>query len=121
MKFRGYEERRGEKRIDKTIPIKLFSVERYDAITETKNISASGTYCSIGREIPEMTKLQIKLRVPAVGENPPTRIDCEGVVVRTESNKEEEGYNIAIYFNNISEEDKAHIRKYVYYHLEGTD
>lgn len=117
MVDRNHGERRAEKRVNESVPIKLFSVEKYDAIAETKNISASGAYCSLSTKIPEMTKLQIKLSIPNVGNLSSKRIDCQGVVVRTENDEKNENYNIAIYFNDITECDKEYIRKYVNYHL----
>jgi len=113
------QERRKESRVKKNIPIKLFIPEEYDAIAETKNISASGAYCILHLKIPEMTKLAIILLIPSYDRIPAKKIECKGVVVRIEENKSPKNkpYNIAIYFNNINKSDKKFIRQYVKHHL----
>lgn len=116
-------ERRRDSRIQKNIPIKLFSADKYDVITETKNISASGAYCKLNLKIPEMTKLAITLLLPRLGKIPAKKIDCQGVVVRVEEKKEQDNnlYSIAIYFNNMNKSDRKFIRQYVKQHLSRKD
>jgi len=122
MKERDNSERRQDVRINKNIPIKLFSADKYDAIAETGNISASGAYCGVNFKIPEMTKLDITLLIPRLGKISAKKIDCEGVVVRVEKNKDsvDSPYSIAIYFSNISKTDKKFISQYVKQHVSAT-
>lgn len=111
-----FKERRRYPRIEKSLPLKLSSDE-YDIITQTKNISCIGAYCSVDRFIPLWTKLSIILLLPSASKrNPNIKVKCKGVVVRTE--KDPQGnFNIAIYFNEITQAQKNKILKYVNQHL----
>ena len=62
-----------------------------------------------------MTKLQILLLLPLRRRNKVVtkKISCQGVVVRTETVKDGESYNIAIYFNEIQKKDAATISEFV--------
>lgn len=110
-------ERRKDPRIGKSLPLKITSLDKYDVITETKNISASGAYCNVDFEIPELTKLDITILVPRSEKIPPKKINCQGVVVRIEK-AENKTYNIAIYFHNISKSDKKIIKQYIEHHIK---
>lgn len=113
-------ERRSDIRIRKNIPLKIFSKEKIDEIVETENISASGAYCNLDFNIPEMTKLEITLLIPRAKKMPAKKIDCEGVVVRKERNaaESEKAYSIAIFFNKIDKADKKFINQYVKHHTQ---
>ncbi|MDP8211866.1 MAG: PilZ domain-containing protein [Candidatus Zapsychrus exili] len=107
-------ERRRDPRLDDNIPIKL-SQEDGDVVTETGNISRSGAYCRVNKYIEPMTKLKVSLIVPIrkSGKEVTKKISCNGVVVRTESRAEKDSYNIAIFFNDISQRDSENISDYV--------
>ncbi len=112
-------ERRKAPRISKSLPLKI-KHQDFDFITETKNISAIGAYCSVSSYIPLMTKLKIMLILPKYPESGGKnyRIECTGVVVRTEKqSSQNKSYNIAIYFNDIKERDKEKISSYIDWHL----
>lgn len=117
-----YTEKRRYPRVQKNLPLKIIDPSHH-IITETKNISGSGAYCSIDSYIPPLTKLALTLLVPSVLKNQeqPHKIMCEGVVVRSEpsSNDRAEHYNIAIFFNHIKKQDTETIAKYVEWHLKG--
>jgi len=113
-------DRRRAPRVNRNISLRLTQQE-FDSITETKNLSCNGTYCSISKYIEPLTKLKILLLLPNVdkkGKNKTHKIKCNGIVVRTEeSGDSKKPYNVAIYFNEIKEKDKEKISLYVNHHL----
>ena len=115
-------ERRREPRIEADLPLKIGS-EDAAVITQTRNISTLGMYCQVETEIPPMTKVSLTLYapVPGKGKNVVTRkVNCEGVVVRSEPVTEKDGstrYNVAIYFSDLSEADRKAISLYVKHRL----
>ena len=106
-------ERRRYPRIKKEVPLKIKS-EGYDFVTQTKDISCIGAYCHVDKYIPPMTKLSVMLLLPVEPKikNSAEKVQCKGVVVRTDPNSPE-GFNIAIFFNEISERNKNKILQYV--------
>ena len=50
--------------------------------TESKNLSATGVYCTLERFIPPMTKLRVQFELPHGARR--VRVVCTGVVVRVE-------------------------------------
>ena len=56
-------ERRKFPRIQFNLPIKI-SEDECDLVTETKNISGNGAYCTVNGNIELMTKLKVILLVP---------------------------------------------------------
>jgi hypothetical protein len=113
------EERRKYPRIKGNIPVKLCQ-EDGDIVTETGNISGAGSYCRVDEHIQLMTKLEIHLLIPTRknGKNINKKITCHGVVVRSEPIPKEKGYNVAIFFNDISQKDAESINDYVNSTLE---
>jgi len=106
-------ERRRYPRLIKELPLKLIC-EDYDLVTRTRDISCIGAYCCVDKYIPPMTKLAIVLLLPTDLEagSATEKVQCKGVVVRTDNN-EAKGFNIAIFFNEISERNKDKISRYV--------
>lgn len=85
-------------------------------MTETANISRSGIYCKVNTFLNPMTKLKINLLIPMRknGKNVTKKIVCEGAVVRAEQvTGEADAYHVAIFFQDISKRDAAHIADYV--------
>lgn len=85
--------------------------------TESENLSASGVYCAIKHYIPLMTKLKIRLELPT---EHGSSIACQGVVVRIEPPVEtpkRATYHVAIFFNDLSEQDRTRLAGYVQAHL----
>jgi hypothetical protein len=107
------QERRRQPRVKKEVPLKILT-EGYDFVTQTKDISCIGTYCYVDKYIPPMTKLAITLLLPTRLKpgDANNKIQCKGVIVRTEPNSPE-GFNIAIFFNEISQRDKYKISHYI--------
>mgnify|MGYP001577182158 CR=1 FL=1 len=117
----NFEERRSHPRIEKNVPLKIKD-DRFDIVTETKNISCSGAYCIVNQYLAPMTKVAITLLIPIPKSDNKTvikKIKCQGVVVRTEPNfQTKDGeYKIAIFFNQIGRKDMQDISSYVNFHL----
>lgn len=106
-------ERRRHLRVNKGLPVKIKGLN-FDSVSETINISRSGAYCHVDKYIPPMTKLGILLLVSMQDKKKTAmkKIQCQGVVVRTEE-CQDGGYNIAVFFSEISEPDAQKIAKYV--------
>lgn len=108
------QERRHHPRLLKNIPLKISSGD-FDIVTETKNISRSGTNCQVNKYIEPMTKLQIHLLLPfkRQGRNVTRKVTCSGVVVRIDQVPNSENFNVAIYFNDVQKRSAAIIEEYV--------
>ncbi|MDP8265570.1 MAG: PilZ domain-containing protein [Candidatus Aceula meridiana] len=108
------DERRRSPRIDNNIPLKI-SLEDFDIVTESKNLSASGAYCIVDKELAPMTKLKLQLLIPSKKKAKTTvkKVCCEGVVVRVKPLPSQERFSVAIYFSSIQEKDKKCITQYV--------
>jgi len=107
-------ERRRSPRIDHNIPLKISS-EDFDIVTESKNLSCSGAYCTVAQYVEPMTKLKIQLLLPLRRNNKIStkKVSCLGVVVRTEPYPEQKNFNVAIYFNEVHDRDKKIIAEYI--------
>lgn len=116
---RSVQERRKDPRLANNVPVRI-SQDNGETVTETANISRSGAYCRINQKVEPMTKLKVHLLLPMrkKGRSATKKICCEGVVVRTEPDTEEGFYNIAIFFNDISQRDAENIADYVNSYLE---
>jgi len=112
-------ERRQDPRLENNVPVKI-SQEDGDIVTETANISRSGAYCRVDKYIEPMTKLKINLLLTFKknNKNVSKKISCMGVVVRSEKLPQENDYNVAIFFNDISQRDSECIADYVCAYLE---
>lgn len=106
-------ERRLYPRIEKSLPLKV-AANGYDFATTTQNVSCLGAYCRIGKYVPPFTKVAIKLRLPIEINNKRQNwiVECNGVIVRTEDIPEN-GFNIAIFFNKIKDDQRKIISKYI--------
>ncbi|MCQ9207456.1 MAG: PilZ domain-containing protein [Omnitrophica bacterium] len=98
---------------DANVSLKVKSLN-IDIITKSLDISASGVYCKVEKEIPLMSRIKIILIVPKSGSAGPEsgqtqKIETDGVVVR-EHPVIAEGkiahYDVAIFFDNISAKDR---------------
>jgi hypothetical protein len=109
-----FPERRQHPRLEGNIPVKICS-DDFDIVTETGNLSRTGSYCKVDKYIEPMTKLKIHLLIPLKrGQKIVTKkISCDGVVVRTESVPGQPFYNVAVYFSDIHSKDADYIAEYV--------
>lgn len=103
-------ERREHPRLDHRLPVKIVA-NGYDLATSTENVSCLGAYCHIEKYIPPFTRILVKLNLPMPnGEK--CDLECKGVIVRS-LDEEKGGFNIAVYFNAISEPQKHKITQYM--------
>ena len=110
-------ERRAAQRIAKQLPLTL-SDDAAPFLTHTKNLSTSGAYCTVRRFIAPMTKLQVQMEIS--GHAKPTVVRCEGVVVRVEPPRKlarRTTYNVAIFFSNLTDRDRATLARFVDAHV----
>lgn len=110
-------EKRQCPRVVKVLPIKL-SDNDFDILTETTNISASGTYFPLGKPLELMTKLKVVLLVPITTRNKTKtiqKITCSGVIVRCEIAGEDTKYpyRAAMYFSDLTDRDRKTLRLFV--------
>ena len=90
----------------------------FDTVTHTLDISASGIYCKIDREIPIMSRVRLKLMVPdsAKSSKSTIELDVDGVVVREHPviiDGVIKHYDAAIFFDNLSEKNSEIIQNYI--------
>jgi hypothetical protein len=106
-------ERRIHPRVDKQLPFKV-AANGYGFSTSTQNLSCVGAYCRITKYIPPFTKVMVKLTLPVKDKNGDKNyaVNCEGVIVRTED-ESKGGFNIAIFFNAIGDDQRKKISKYI--------
>ena len=106
-------ERRAAPRVDTHLPLSLGD-EAAELLTTTHNLSASGAYCTVRRFLPPMTKLQVRLELPSTPH--PLPIECQGIVVRVEPPEpapRRTSYRVAIFFNDLSQRDRASLAQFV--------
>lgn len=110
-------DRRAAPRIEAKLPLRLADGAGPFA-TKTRNLSVSGAYCTIQRFIALMTKLQVRLELP--GNRAPMFVDCRGVVVRIQPPRAQprlKRYHIAIFFQDLTDSNRAALAQYVQRHL----
>lgn len=111
------EERRSAPRVDHQIPV-VIGQRRRSVIVQTKNLSASGAYCTFANFVAPMTKLQVRMQLDLDGRS--QTIACQGVVVRVNPpsvRRRCSAYDVAIFFNDLSDEDRTAVARYVLRHL----
>ena len=112
------EERRRSPRIkDEELSIKL-NVGDFDTVAHTLNLSSTGLYCKIPKEIPLMSRVRLALEIPDMTKEDRTtsRLELDGVVVREHPviiDGETKHYDIAIFFDSLSNKDREAISGYI--------
>ena len=86
--------------------------------TQTMDISTSGAYCRTAKPLPLMSKIAITLVIPDTGKRKKEKksINCGGTVVRTHPvivDGKTCGYDVAIFFNELGDEDKHLLSEYL--------
>jgi len=116
------DERRSDPRLANNVPVKICQ-EDGDLVSQTQNISRSGAYCHVERFIAPMTKLKVHLMLtsPDEGRKKSRKISCDGVVVRSEPVANGKGYNLAIFFSDISKNDATAVTDYVNAYLQNKE
>lgn len=120
MSKENKEKRKYTRLRDENISLKVKS-GAIDIITKSLDISASGVYCKVEKEIPIMSRIKVILILPRVkrtnfGESQTVKIETDGVVVREHPVIVDEKimhYDVAIFFDNISAKDREAIREYI--------
>jgi len=85
---------------------------------QTKNLSASGAYCTLERYVAPMTKVQLQFELPDKSRR--VKICCAGVVVRIDPlvvNAERSLYQLAIFFTDLADRDRSVIVRFVQHRL----
>ena len=116
----SHQERRAAPRASERVTVDLVGHDATTLQAESKNLSATGVYCTLERFIPPMTKLRVQFEVPNGKHR--VRITCVGVVVRVEPvirDTQRGVYDTAIYFNDITDRDRATIARFVEQRLSG--
>jgi len=110
---RTNKERRQFPRVDTTLPINVIA-NGYDFSTSTKNVSCVGAYCHVDKYVPPFTRVMVKLFLPIarLKKNNGCNVECKGVIVRTED-ETRGGFNLAIFFNAIKDNDRQKISRYI--------
>ncbi|MDD4940897.1 MAG: PilZ domain-containing protein [Candidatus Omnitrophota bacterium] len=103
-------ERRVHPRINQNLPISVVA-NGYDFVTSTMNISCLGAYCRIEKYVPPFTRVRIKMELP-MARNEKAPVECDGVIVRSED-EAQGGFNVAIYFNKITDAPRKKITQYI--------
>lgn len=111
------ERRRAPRIADDGLSLEVKSGD-FDIMTHTLNISASGIYCKVEREIPLMSRVQLMLMIPDPAKDGKSSIgvEVEGVVVRQHPVIIEgrvKHYDIAIFFENLSAKHREMISTYI--------
>lgn len=111
------QERRRDPRIhDESLSLRL-DAGSFDTVTHTLNVSASGIYCKLDREIPLMSRVKLILMIPdPAGDAKPKGLEVEGVVVREHPviiDGKIRHYDAAIFFDNLSPGDRETITQYI--------
>ena len=111
-------DQRKHPRIDSRFPIRSGADPGDQLEMESLNLSLEGVYCSTVRYVPVMTKLLLTLHLPAVpGLKPPSPdgIQTEAVVVRVEPDPDGKGerYNLALFFSQITREDRVQLAEFL--------
>ncbi len=87
----------------------------FDTVTHTLDISASGIYCKIDKEIPIMSRVKVKLMVPDTLKAG-RELDVDGVIVREHPVIIDgiiKHYDAAIFFDNLSAKHREIIQNYI--------
>lgn len=106
-------ERRQHPRIENVLPLSI-SANGYSFVTSTQNVSCTGAYCNIGRYVPPFTKIAVKMSLSVMSQSKKEEysVECKGVIVRTQD-ADTGGFNIAIFFNEIKENQRKRITRYI--------
>ena len=111
-------ERRSFPRIkDEGLSLKLNAGD-FDTTTHTLNISASGIYCKVDREIPLMSRVRVALELPEpAAENRSVKnLEVDGVIVREHPviiDGAIKHYDIAIFFDSLTPKNRDTIQDYI--------
>jgi hypothetical protein len=82
-----------------------------------RNLSLGGLYCTSAADFPEMTRLAVRLMLPADGAASATEpVDLEAVVVRRQERASVSGsprYELALYFVRLETAARSRIERFL--------
>ncbi len=102
-------ERRREPRARASFPL-VFTPPSGPLEAQVRDISRSGICATAARAVPEMTRVRFRFSLPSP--EGPRRIEGEGAVVRC-ARRAEAGFEIGIFFTEISEADRDRLAEFV--------
>lgn len=113
----GQERRRAPRISDDRVSLKVKG-GGFDVMTHTLNISASGIYCKVEKELPIMSRVQLMLMIPEPAKDGKTSkaVEVEGVVVRQHPVIIDgcvKHYDVAIFFENLSPKHRELLSAYI--------
>lgn len=89
----------------------------FDTVTHTLNISSSGLYCKVDKELPLMSRIKLMLMIPELSKGDASKgLEVEGVVVRTHPviiDGKVKHYDVAIFFDSLDNKAKESIANYI--------
>ena len=111
-------ERRAHQRIDTNIQLQG-SPERGDVVARmtTNNLSLGGLQCTSSTEFPEMTRLAVRLMLPATRSDGTEPVDLEAVVVRCEEAERSCGgddrFSLALFFTRLDDITRERLSEFI--------
>lgn len=106
-------ERRRQPRIAERV-VMAISDAGTELTTESQNLSTAGVYCTLGKFLAPMSKVQLVFALPNGSLSSTVR--CTGVVVRVEpviAHASLGQFNVAIFFTELSDRDRSAITRFV--------
>lgn len=106
-------ERRRQPRVAERVVLAI-SDAGAELTTESQNLSTAGVYCTLGKFLAPMSKVQLTFELPNGSRSSTVR--CTGVVVRVEpviANPSRGQFNVAIFFTELSDRDRSTITRFV--------
>ncbi|MBI1851467.1 MAG: PilZ domain-containing protein [Planctomycetes bacterium] len=105
-----FAERRKAPRVQGDFFLQLHGPES-DASVRVKDISTSGVCCIAPAALPELSRVHMEIRLPHDSHKNGKPVTANGAVVRCEP--QASGFDVAIFFLEISEESRSAIARYV--------
>lgn len=120
-------EKRKERRIKVSLPIKIIYQNTAPIASRTENISRLGAYVEIGKELPAGKEIEVILEIPAYDNSGalPQQIKCKGNIFRSaqlEGPAAAGRYGIGVFFTDFSSPaDKDKLSGYIDYLIAQED
>ena len=107
-------DRRRSVRLDEELPFKI-GHDKYEAEARTVNISEHGALCVVDKNIPLMAQLAVALTLPAQDKKAKSGkiLRIKAVVVRREKDPSSEKYLLALFFSQISPENRRALNRFI--------
>ncbi|NLE92135.1 MAG: PilZ domain-containing protein [Elusimicrobia bacterium] len=112
-------ERRKEKRMHVSLPVKLVFSKKEELSGVTVNISRLGSYIEVSRQFDSGAELDVTLEIPDYGQDKKSggQVRCNGTVFRCDLREgpgAEPFYGIGVFFTSFaSREERERLSKYV--------